>query len=225
MKRIKRKRYNRGLLAALVLILAFVGYVIAEGAMFQYEKTEIERTVREYVEQSPQLAILSPAFVNQKSSELNAAAVERKMEQNEALLREYWSFEEDEWGYNQSETLLKHVEEIVAYNARQGGVIESAKGIVQYVDSIVKTGQDEAEITFSYTGSIRYTGSPKWILFNTSPEDSEDDFNLYLSIGDVTSSSGTESVIPSGDIRAIMIKRDGRWYIDRVTYANVYNGN
>lgn len=225
------KRTNRGLIAAGVLLLILLCCVTVDGILFQQEKKAIEQTVREYVEISPQLAMLSPVM-NLQTADSVEQAVEKKMEQNEEILRTYWSFRADDWGYNQGETLLDHVRDVVrynanSYNAENKGTIESAKGIVQYVHSIVKTGADEAEIHFSYTGSVKYSGDVKWMIFNASPVEDTDDFTLspYLHIGDVNENkTASESVMPSGEVTAVMVKQDGRWLIDRVTYISVSGG-
>lgn len=220
------KRTNRGLLAAGLLLLCLSIYLTVDGLSFQREKKAIEQTVREYVEVSPQLAQISPLLNLRNATDTQEELIDSKMEQNETLLRKYWSFHTDNYGYNQGETLLRQVRDVVTYNAQNTGSIESAKGIVQYIHSITKTGPNRAEIQFSYTGSVKYTGNVKWVLFNASPVEETDEFTLYLSIGDVIDGSSTdsESASPSGDVTAQMVKQDGRWLIDRVTYANVSGG-
>ena len=204
-------RLNRGLLLGAVLFLGTVVWLITDGISFRKEIPSIEQVVREYVEQSPQMAIL-PSPYNRAGSPADSAAIQQKQAENEAFLRWYWSFSAGKDGYNQSEILLRQIQDAVEYNGAGGGSILSARGIVQSVRSIRKTGWNRAEVSFSYTGAIRCTGDVRWVLFGVGPADAQAR----------SRSGGERRLAPSGEITAVLVKTGGQWRFDRVEVSSMY---
>lgn len=203
-------RLNRGLLLGGALLIGMTVWLIADGLAFREDSRAIESAIREYVEKSPQTVIL-PSPYNRAGSPADAAAIADKQAENEAFFRQYWTFRAGEDGYNQSEILLRQVQEAVEYNAAGSGSILSARGIVQSVHSIRKTGWQEAEVSFSYTGSIRCTGDVRWALF---------------SVGSSGKARLNEEqrLTPSGEVTAVLVKSGDVWRFDRVERSSMYTG-
>ena len=224
MRRKKRfPNFNRGLALALILFLVVGVYAAVDTLSFQRQTEEIERLVRDYVEESAQLAVL-PAPYNQRGQAADTEVVQRSLSEAEMLLRQYWSFRSDEYGFNQSEALLGNVREALQYNAQGLGSITSAKAMVQYVHSIRKTGSNRAEISFSYAGSIKYVGSVSWLIFNSGQTQEDYSSAYFRSGGDgaEVESEVVRQVSPSGDITARLIRLGGEWKIDSVNSASVF---
>lgn len=224
MKRRRRfPNFNRGIALALALFLIVGVYAAVDTFSFQRQTEEIEQLVRDYVEESVQLAVL-PAPYNQRGAVADTEVVQQRLSDAEMLLRQYWSFRSDEYGFNQSEALLGNVREALQYNAQGLGSITSAKGMVQYVHSIRKIGANRAEISFSYAGSIKYVGSVSWLLFNSGQTQEDYSVVYYRSAANGTEAEAEvpRQVSPSGDITARLIRIGGEWKIDSVNSASVF---
>lgn len=218
MRRSLLKKLNRGLLLAAVLLIGVTAYVVADTISFRQETDRIEQVIREYVEQSPQMAIL-PSPYNKLGSPADENAVRRKMAENEELLRKYWSFRTDDQDYNQGEAILAQVQGALEYNAKGLGAISSAKGIVQYVHSIREIGFGRAEVSFSYTGSVRYIGDVQWVLFTAGRQSTGANNSVYFRSH--SADVPEERISPTGDVTAILIQVDGQWKIDSVEVSSV----
>jgi len=198
------------LLLAALLLIGTVIYASVEAASFAKEAERIEQTLREYVESSPQMAIL-PTPYNRQGSEAPAQTVSRKMAENELFLRSFFTFSTDSEGYNQGEAILSQVREAVDYNAKGLGSITGAKGIIPSVHSIQRLGANRAEVSFSYTGSVRYMGDVRWVLF----------FGSRRSTGPGDPESGERRAIPSGEVTAVLVREEGVWKIDAIVSSTV----
>ena len=104
------KKANRGIILAALLFVAFGVFAVADTVSFEKEKVRIEQTIRSYVEQSPQLAMLSP-LRTQNEGTINKAVAD-KQKKNKEILKKYWSFHTDKWGFNQGEVLCRKVQEL-----------------------------------------------------------------------------------------------------------------
>lgn len=223
MKQKRHRNWNRGIILAVILVVAVGIYATADTLSFRRQTKEIEQIVRDYVEQSAQLTIL-PSPYNQRGMSADTDVVQQKLSEAEQVLRLYWSFRSDEYGFNQSEALLGSVREYLQYNAQGLGSITSAKGMVQYIHSIRKTGSNRAEISFSYTGSVRYVGSVSWMIFNSGQTEEDYSVVYYNNRGadDAATAELVQQISPSGDITASMIRIGGEWKIDSIKSASMF---
>ena len=133
------KKTNRGIILAAVLLVVFTAFAVVDTVSFEREKVQIEQTVRSYVEQSPQLAMLSP--LRTQNEEAVNRTVAEKLKKNREILGKYWSFHTDKWGFNQGEVLCRKIEEAVQYNAHSAGTLDSAIGMVQTTVSYTHLNQ------------------------------------------------------------------------------------
>ena len=216
------RNVNRGIVLLIVAALCFAGYVAYDYVMLKKEKPAIETLVKEYSAQLPQMMMLPES--EQKYQNVSTDAVNKKLEDNNKLLSQYWTPNapiDNRNRYasqglsevkNDFENILRSS---IDKDSKTNGMILDCQVIVKKVSNIKKISpgvvQAEADLSLSY----EFKGNP--LLYSGSSVLSPTD-------GEPVTDNKTRTFHVNGYPVYTLIKTGSGWKISKLAWSS-YSAN
>lgn len=221
------KRVNRGLVLALVLLIALTGYIVTDEIRFKAEKPEITKLMNQFLEDSSQMGIF-PKEYQKIGQPVPESVKEEKQKENIQMIETYWGIDSSESWKQKKSDFIQMIDEMLNENSSGKGYISKWTARYSSDPTIKKNGSNAAAVTAEYTVVVEYMGETAFNLPTEIVRSSDISGDYHEEDENETNEENSDQlkrVTFNGTMNLELEKQDGHWKIIRSDYGGyMYSG-
>lgn len=153
------KNMNRGIALLVVVIIAFVGYVVYDNTSFKKETPQIEALMEEYFGKIPNMNLLPEAYRTYGKA-VPKSVIDEKIKENDKIIDQYWTEKKLTGYYGSDKADIKQQLKETIHSMQSGdGVILAAELGFKEVSKIQKTSPTTADVEVTFYSSFDAIGN------------------------------------------------------------------